>query len=80
MSIYGHFRKNEQWGVGADPMTVRLGAMVRHWGLVLSFNDRTGDAPFIPYDPNRIVSFLTFIYLTQLPSKLAMLKHLILEF
>ena len=47
---------------------------------VLSLNDRTGDAPFIPYDPNGIISVLTYICLTQIPSKLAMLKHLFLEF
>ena len=56
-----------------------VGTTVSHRGLVLSFSDRTGDAPFIPYDPNGIVSVLTYIYVTQLLSKLAMLKHLLLE-
>ena len=72
MSVGGHLEKIGQWGVkdvGTDPMTVR------HRGLVLSFSDRTWDAPFIPYDPNGIVSVLTYICLTQIPSKLAMLKH-----
>ena len=66
-----------QWGVrdvGTDPM------MVRHRGLVLLFIDRTGDSPFIPNDPNGIGSVLIYIYLTQLPSKLVMLKHLFVEF
>ena len=57
-----------------------VGTTVRHWGLVLLLRDRTGDAPFIPYDPNGIVSVLTYIFLTQIPIKLAMLKHLFLEF
>ena len=57
-----------------------MGMKVRLRGLVLSFSDRTGDALFIPYEPNGIVSVLTYICLTQIPSKLAMLKHLFLEF
>ena len=77
MVLDGHLEKIGQWGVRAvrtNPTTVR------HRGLILSFNNRTGDAPFIPYDPNGIVSVLTYICLTQIPSKLAMLKHLFLEF
>ena len=57
-----------------------VGKMVRHWGLVLSFSDRTGDSLFIPYDPNEILSVLTYICLTQITSKLTMLKHLFLMF
>ena len=57
-----------------------MGTTVHHQGLVLYLSDRTGDAPFIPYDPNRIFSILTYICLTQIPSKLEMLKRLFLEF
>ena len=57
-----------------------VGTMVRHRGLVLSFTDITGDATIIPYDPNGIFSVLTYMCITQIPSKLTMLKYLFLEF
>ena len=72
-----------QWGVGdvrTDPITVGHESKVRHRGLVLSFSDRTGDATIIPYDLNGIFIVLTYMCLTQIPSKLAMLQHLFLEF
>ena len=68
--------KIRQWGVRAvetDPMTVRRGYDGPSSGYRSVTQYRTGDAPFIPYDPIRIVSVLIYICLTQIPSKLAML-------
>ena len=53
--------------------------MVRHRGLDLSFSGRTEDATFIPCDSHGILSVNLYVS-TQIPSKLAMLKHLFLDF
>ena len=56
-----------------------MGTTVHHRGLVLSFSDKIEDATFILYDSNGILSVNIYVS-TQIPSKLAMLKHLFLEF
>ena len=82
MSVGGHLEKIGQWGVG-DVGTHRVmvcrGYNSRHRGLVLSFSDRTEDATFILCDSHGILSVNLYVS-TQIPSKLAMLKHLFLEF
>ena len=72
-------RENEQWGIGTDPMTVCHVYDGSSLGLVLLFSYKTEDATIIPTNQTEYL-ILTYMFLTQIPSKLAMRKHQFHEF
>ena len=70
--------ENKQVGIGVLKMSLWrsiMGTTVLHRGLVLLFSDRTEDATFILCESDGVL-MLTYMFLTYITSKLAMLKHL----